>query len=162
MSMVQFTSVPAGKLSVTLSPVAVVSLLLVRVTVKPICDPELTLAASAVLLIETSAGTVGVGVGVGVGVNVAVAVAVAVGVKVAVAVGVNVAVAVAVGVKVAVAVGVGLSSGVGVGVNVAVAVAVGVGVGVGQKPWNRKSMSLRPPVPVLPMNVLAPVTGSIV
>ena len=150
MSMVQFTSVPAGKLSVTLSPVAVVSLLLVRVTVKPICDPELTLAASAVLLIETSGGTVGVGVGVGVGVNVAVAV------------GVNVAVAVAVGVKVAVAVGVGLSSGVGVGVNVAVAVAVGVGVGVGQKPWNRKSMSLRPPVPVLPMNVLAPVTGSIV
>jgi hypothetical protein len=148
--MVQFTSVPAGKLSVTLSPVAVVSLLLVRVTVKPICDPELTLAASAVLLIETSGGTVGVGVGVGVGVNVAVAV------------GVNVAVAVAVGVKVAVAVGVGLSSGVGVGVNVAVAVAVGVGVGVGQKPWNRKSMSLRPPVPVLPMNVLAPVTGSIV
>jgi hypothetical protein len=150
LSMVQFTSVPAGKLSVTLSPVAVVSLLLVRVTVKPICDPELTLAASAVLLIETSGGTVGVGVGVGVGVNVAVAV------------GVNVAVAVAVGVKVAVAVGVGLSSGVGVGVNVAVAVAVGVGVGVGQKPWNRKSMSLRPPVPVLPMNVLAPVTGSIV
>lgn len=137
-------------MSVTLSPVAVVSLLLVRVTVKPICDPELTLAASAVLLIETSGGTVGVGVGVGVGVNVAVAV------------GVNVAVAVAVGVKVAVAVGVGLSSGVGVGVNVAVAVAVGVGVGVGQKPWNRKSMSLRPPVPVLPMNVLAPVTGSIV
>jgi len=150
LSMVQFTSVPAGKLSVTLSPVAVVSLLLVRVTVKPICDPELTLAASAVLLIETSGGTVGVGVGVGVGVNVAVAV------------GVNVAVAVAVGVKVAVAVGVGLSSGVGVGVNVAVAVAVGVGVGVGQKPWNRKSMSLRPPVPVLPMNVLTPVTGSIV
>jgi len=117
LSMVQFTSVPAGKLSVTLSPVAVVSLLLVRVTVKPICDPELTLAASAVLLIETSGGTVGVGVGVGVGVNVAVAV----GVKVAVAVGVGVKVAVAVAVPVAVA----------VGVNVAVAVAVGVGVGGG-------------------------------
>jgi len=42
---VQFTSVPAGKLSVTLSPVAIVSLLLVRVTVKPISDPALTLAA---------------------------------------------------------------------------------------------------------------------
>ena len=104
MSIVQFTSVPGGKLSVTLSPVAVVSLLLVSVTVKPICDPELTLAASAVLVILTSGGTVGVGVnvavavGVGVNVAVAVAVAVAVGVNVAVAVGVNVAVAVAVAV----------------------------------------------------------------
>src|SRR5690242_18573149 len=100
--MVQFTSVPAGKLSVTLSPVAVVSLLLVRVTVKPICEPEPTLAASAVFVMETFGGTVGVGVnvavavGVGVNVAVAVAVAVAVGVNVAVAVGVNVAVAVAV------------------------------------------------------------------
>ena len=109
MSIVQFTSVPGGKLSVTLSPVAVVSLLLVRVTVKPICDPELTLAASAVLVMLTSGGTVGVGVkvavavGVGVNVAVAVAVAVAVGVNVAVAVGVKVAVAVAVGVGVGVA-----------------------------------------------------------
>ena len=94
----------------TFSPVAVVSLLLVRVTVKPICDPELTLAASAVLVIETSGGTVGVGVGVGV----------------------NVAVAVGVGVNVAVAVGVGVKVAVGVGVNVAVAVAVGVGVGAAQ------------------------------
>ena len=71
----------------TLSPVAVVSLLLVRVTVKPICEPEPTLAASAVLVMETSGGTVGVGVNVavavGVGVKVAVAVAVAVGVGVA-------------------------------------------------------------------------------
>ena len=103
-------------MSVTLSPVAVVSLLLVRVTEKPICDPELTLAASAVLVMLTSGGTVGVGVkvavavGVGVKVAVAVAVAVAVGVNVAVAVGVNVAVAVAVGVNVAVAVGVGLGA----------------------------------------------------
>lgn len=104
-SIVQFTSVPAGRLSVTFSPVAVVSLLLVRVTVKPICDPELTLAASAVLVIETSGGTVGVGVGVGV----------------------NVAVAVGVGVNVAAAVGVGVKVAVGVGVNVAVAVGVGVG-----------------------------------
>jgi hypothetical protein len=106
LSIVQFTSVPAGKASVTLSPVAVVSLLLVRVTVKPICDPELTLAASAVLVMWTSGGTVGVGVNVAVAVGVGVKVAVAV----AVAVGVNVAVAVAVGVNVAVAVGVGLGA----------------------------------------------------
>src|SRR5947208_11465690 len=108
--MLQLTPVPAGRLSVTLSPVAAVSLLLVRVTVKPICEPALTLAASAVLLIETSGGTVGVGVGVGV--NVAEGVGVGVNVAVAVGVGVNVAVAVAVavavGVKVAVAVGVGV------------------------------------------------------
>lgn len=80
-------------MSVTLSPVAVVSLLLVRVTVKPICDPELTLAASAVLVMLTSGGTVGVGVkvavAVGVGVKVAVAVAVAVAVGVDVGVGVG-------------------------------------------------------------------------
>ena len=98
MSIVQFTSVPAGKLSLTLRPVAAVSLLLVRVTAKPICDPDPTLAASAVLLIETFGGTAGVGVNV----------AVAVGVKVAVAVGVGVNVAVAAGVGVKVAVGVGL------------------------------------------------------
>ena len=75
-------------MSVTLSPVAVVSLLLVRVTVKPICDPELTLAASAVLVMLTSGGTVGVGVKVAVAVGVGVKVAVAVAVAVAVGVGV--------------------------------------------------------------------------
>ena len=64
MSIVQFTSVPAGKFSVTLSLVAIVSLLLVVVTTKAISDPALALATSAVLLIETFGGTVGVGVGV--------------------------------------------------------------------------------------------------
>jgi hypothetical protein len=54
-SIVQFTSVPLGKLSLTLSPVAVPAPPLFNVTVKPICDPELTLAASAVLLMLTAA-----------------------------------------------------------------------------------------------------------
>jgi hypothetical protein len=105
-SIVQFTPVPAGKLSVTFSPVAIVSLLFVRVTVKAICNPALTLAASAVLAMETFGGTVGVGVGVGV--------------KVAegIGLGVNVAVGVAVGVGVSVAVGVGAGVPVGVGVGV--------------------------------------------
>jgi hypothetical protein len=108
LSIVQFTSVPAGKLSLTLRPVAAVSLLLVRVTAKPICDPDPTLAASAVLVIETFGGTVGVGENVAVAVGVNVAVAVGVGVKVAVGVGVNVAVAVAVAAAVAVGVGQGV------------------------------------------------------
>ena len=51
----QLTSVPAGKLSVTLRPVAMVAVLLVRVTVKPICEPALTPAASATLLIDVVA-----------------------------------------------------------------------------------------------------------
>ena len=54
-SIVQLTSVPTGKLSVTLSPVAVPALLLVNVTLKPIWEPALTLATSAVLLIVTVA-----------------------------------------------------------------------------------------------------------
>jgi hypothetical protein len=97
-SMLQLTPVPAGKLSVTLSPVAIVSLIFVKVTVKPICDPALTLAASAVLVMETSGGTVGVGVGVGVNVAVAAGVGVAVGLGGSVAVGVGVGVSVGIGV----------------------------------------------------------------
>src|SRR5947207_10594533 len=112
-------------MSVTLSPVAVVSLLSVRVTVNPICDPAPTLPASAALVMETFGGTVGVGVGVGV--NVAEGVGVGVNVAVAVAVGVNVAVAV--GVNVAVAVGVNVAVAVGVGVNVADGVGLGAGGG---------------------------------
>jgi hypothetical protein len=52
-SIAQLTSVPEGKLSVTLSPVAVSPLLFVNVTVKPIPEPAITLAASAVLLMVT-------------------------------------------------------------------------------------------------------------
>ena len=54
-SIVQLTSVPAGKLSLTLSPAAVPAALLLKVTVKPIWEPALTLAASAVLVIVTVA-----------------------------------------------------------------------------------------------------------
>ena len=54
-SIVQLISVPAGKLSVTLNPVAVPALLLLRLTVKPICEPALALGASAVLVIDTVA-----------------------------------------------------------------------------------------------------------
>lgn len=42
-------------MSVTLSPVAVPAVLLVKVTVKPISDPALTLAASAVFVMVTVA-----------------------------------------------------------------------------------------------------------
>jgi hypothetical protein len=122
-SMVQLTSAPAGRLSVTLSPVAAVTLLLVTVTVKPICEPALTLAASAVLVMLTLGGGVGLGVCVGVGVNVAEGV----GVGVNVAVGVGVKVAVGVGVNVAEGVGVNVAVDVGVGVDVAVGVGVGEG-----------------------------------
>ena len=108
-SIVQFTSVPAGKSSVTFSPVAIVSLLLVRVTVKVICNPALTLAASAVFVMETSGGIVGVGVGV----------------KVAVGVGVGAGVGVGVSIGLGVAVGVGVSVAVGVGAGVPVVVGVG-------------------------------------
>ena len=83
-SIVQKTPVPAGKLSVTERPVVVVGLLLVRVTVKPICEPALTLEASTVLVMMTPGVGVGVGVDIGVGVGVAVAVAVAVAVGVGV------------------------------------------------------------------------------
>jgi len=79
--------------------VAIVSLLLAKVTVNPICDPALTLAASGALVMERSGGTVGVGVGVGANVALAVAVGVAVGL----------------GVSVSVAVGLGVGVGVGVG-----------------------------------------------
>ena len=114
-SIVQLTSAPAGKLSVTESPVAVVGLLLVRVTMNPICEPALTVAASAVLVMVITGAAVGVGVGVnvevavGVGVDVAVAVAGAVGVGVKVAVGVGVRLCSGVGVNVAVGSGVGLA-----------------------------------------------------
>jgi len=54
-SIVQLISVPVGKLSVTLNPVAVPALPLLRVTVKPSCEPALTLGASAVLVIDTVA-----------------------------------------------------------------------------------------------------------
>ena len=79
------------------------------------------------------------------------------GVHVGLAVGVAVAGAVGVGVDVAVAVAVGVD----VGVDVTVGLDVGVGVGVAHTTV-RKAMSLRGPWPVLPMNVLAPVTGSMV
>ena len=68
---------------------------------------------------------------------------------------------VAVGVAVAVAVAVAVGVGVNVAVAVGVAVTVGVGVGVAHT-TTRKAMSLRLPVPVFPMNVLAPVMGLIV
>jgi len=54
-SIVQLIPFPAGKVSLTLSPVAMPAPPLPRVTVKPICDPALTLGASAVLVIETVA-----------------------------------------------------------------------------------------------------------
>jgi hypothetical protein len=54
-SIVQLISAPAGKLSVTLSPVAVPALLLLRVTVKAICEPALTLESSALSLIDVAA-----------------------------------------------------------------------------------------------------------
>ena len=49
------TPLPAGKLSVTLSPVAIPAPLLLRTTVNPIPEPALTLAASAVWLIDAVA-----------------------------------------------------------------------------------------------------------
>ena len=54
-SIVQLISVPGGKLSVTLSPLAVPAVLLASVTLKPIWEPALTLAASDVLVTETVA-----------------------------------------------------------------------------------------------------------
>ena len=54
-SIVQLTPLPAGKLSVTLNPVAVPALPLLRTTVNPICEPALTLPASAVWLIDAVA-----------------------------------------------------------------------------------------------------------
>src|SRR5438045_3951458 len=108
--MLQSTPVPAGRSSVTLNPVAVVTLLLARVTVKPICEPAFTLAGSAGLVPLRSGGGVAVGVGVGVAVEVGVEGGVAVAVAVAVGVGVGVAVAVAVAVAVGVGVGVGVAT----------------------------------------------------
>ncbi len=52
-SIIQLTSVPAGRLSLKRSVVAVPAVLLVSVTVKPICDPVTTGSASAVLLMLT-------------------------------------------------------------------------------------------------------------
>ena len=49
------TPLPPGKLSLALNPVAVPAPLLLRTTVNPICEPALTLAASAVWLIDAVA-----------------------------------------------------------------------------------------------------------
>ena len=68
---------------------AVSAPLLLSVTVNPICEPALTLLASAVLVIVTSGAVVGEGVGVGVGVGVGTAVGVGVGVGAGVGVGVG-------------------------------------------------------------------------
>jgi len=70
--------------SVTERPVAALALLLLSVTVNPICKPALTLTASAVLVIVTSGAVVGVGVGEGVGAAVGVGVGVGGGVGVGV------------------------------------------------------------------------------
>jgi len=53
-SMVQLTPVPAGRSSVTLSPVASPAPLLVSVTVKPIGEVAPTLTASAVFVMVTT------------------------------------------------------------------------------------------------------------
>ena len=50
---VQTTPVPEGSVSLTCRPVAVTSPLFASVTVKPIWPPASTVAASAVLLIDT-------------------------------------------------------------------------------------------------------------
>ena len=50
-SIVQLTPVPAGRLSLTLSPAAAPLPALMSDTVKPIWDPALTLEASATLVI---------------------------------------------------------------------------------------------------------------
>ena len=49
------TPLPPGKLSLTLNPVAVPALPLLRITVNPIGEPALTLSASDVWLIEVVA-----------------------------------------------------------------------------------------------------------
>jgi hypothetical protein len=54
-SIVQLTPSPAGRLSLTLMALAVPAPLLLKATTNPICAPAVTLAASAVLLIVTSA-----------------------------------------------------------------------------------------------------------
>ena len=53
-SMVQLISLPEGRLSLKDSPLAPAPPLFLSVTVKPICEPGVTLAASAVLKIETA------------------------------------------------------------------------------------------------------------
>ena len=83
-SIVQLTSVPPGRVSVTERPVAAPALLLLSVTVNPICEPALTLTASAVLVIVTPGAVIGVGVGVGVGAAVGAGVGVGGGVGVGV------------------------------------------------------------------------------
>ena len=99
-SIVQFSSVPPGRVSVTDRPVAAPALLLLSVTVNPICEPALTLTASAVLAIVTAGAVVGVGVGVGVSVGVGAAVGVGVGVGAGVGVGVGGAVCTEIGIVV--------------------------------------------------------------
>jgi hypothetical protein len=54
-SILQLTSAPVGKLSVTVSPVAVPVVVLLKVTVNPMGEPAVTLEASAVLLMLTVA-----------------------------------------------------------------------------------------------------------
>ena len=79
-------------------PVAAPALLLLSVTVNPICEPALTLTASAVLMIVTPGAVIGVGIGVGVGVGVGAAVGVGVGVGGGVGVGVGGAVCTEIGI----------------------------------------------------------------
>jgi len=52
--MVQLISLPDGRLSLKDSPLASAPPLFLSLTVKPICEPGITLAASAVLKIETA------------------------------------------------------------------------------------------------------------
>jgi len=135
------TPAPAGRVSLKVTPVSVrVPDAFLACTVKPIVEPALTLAASAVLLSVRFGGgfpnlgpggpTVGVGVIVGVAVFVGVAVGVDVGVDVEVGVIVGVPVFVGVGLAVDVDVAVDVAVAVDVGTRVLVAVAVGVSVAV--------------------------------
>ena len=54
-SIVQLTPPPPGRLSLTLRPVAVPFALLLKVTLNPTCEPAITITASAVLAMLTSA-----------------------------------------------------------------------------------------------------------
>ena len=63
-SIVQLIAVPEGRLSVKDSPVATAVPEFLSMTVKPICEPAVTLAASAVLKTETAGAGGGGGIGV--------------------------------------------------------------------------------------------------
>jgi hypothetical protein len=62
--MVQLISLPDGRLSLKDSPLAPALPLFLSVTVKPICEPGITLAVSAVLKIERAGAGGGGGCGV--------------------------------------------------------------------------------------------------